>query len=282
MNRIIIYFFLLLFMAGFNLTSCTEKAQTPEDLGWQLCVGSYTFRLFTFAEALDKVESLGVKYIEMATRQEIGGGIEGTTAYTMDKSTQQAILELSAKHGIEILSYGVITGRDEDEWNAIFKFAKDMGIQTILSEPKPDQLDLVERLADKYEINVAIHNHAVPTQYWKPEFVKEVLEGRSKRMGACADIGHWVRSGLDPLECMKTLEGRIINFHFKDMNQEGLEGHNVIWGTGVIDVKALMQEMKRQNFKGQITVEYEYNWENNVPEISESLENFRLFTKELK
>jgi len=199
----------------------------------------------------------------------------------MDKPTQEAILQLSAKHDIKILSYGVITGKDEAEWNAIFKFAKDIGIPTILSEPKPEQLDLVERLADKHKINVAIHNHAKPTQYWNPELVLEAVKGRSKRIGACADIGHWVRSGLDPLECMRILEGRIIEFHFKDMNDEGLEAHNVIWGTGIVDVKALIQEMKRQKFNGAVTVEYEYNWENSVPEINESLKNFRLYTKEL-
>lgn len=278
MKRIIMFFFILL-TVGFNMTSCAQK--TPEALGWKLCVGSYTFRLFTFTESLDKADSLGLKYIEMATSQKIGGGIEGTTAFTMDKSTQKAILQLSAKHGIKIISYGVITGKDEAEWNAIFEFAKDMGIQTILSEPKTEQLDLVEKLADKYKINVAIHNHQKPSLYWSPEVVLEAVKGRSKRIGACADIGHWVRSGLDPLECMKKLEGRIIEFHFKDMNQKGGEAHNVIWGTGVCDVKALIQEMKRQNFKGEVTIEYEYHWENNLPEIRESLKNFTLYTKDL-
>ena len=279
MKRIIIFFFILL-MVGFNMTSFAQK--TPEALGWKLCVGSYTFKLFTFAEALDKVDSLGGKYIEMATTQKIGGGIEGTTAFTMDKSTRKAILQLSAKHGIKILSYGVIWGKNEAEWNAIFKFAKDMGLQTILSEPKPEELDLVERLANKYKINVAIHNHPYPSKYWSPELLLDALKGRSKRMGACADIGHWIRSGLDPLESMKKLEGRIFEFHFKDLNQRGDKAaHDVIWGTGVCDVKALIQEIKRQDFKAQITVEYEYNWENSLPEIRESLKNFRLYTKEL-
>ena len=128
MKRTILAFLILLIM-GFNLTSYAQK--TPEELGWKLAVGSYTFRLFTFAESLAKVDSLGLKYIEMATAQKIGGGIEGTTKYTMDKSTQDAILKLCAKHGIKILSYGVIKGKDEAEWNAIFQFAKDMDIHTI-------------------------------------------------------------------------------------------------------------------------------------------------------
>jgi sugar phosphate isomerase/epimerase len=279
MKRIILFFFILL-TVEFNMSSFGQK--TPEALGWKLCVGSYTFRLFTFAEALEKADSLGLKYIEMGVSQKIGGGIEGTTTVTMDKSTQKAILQLSAKHSIKIISYGVFTGKDEAEWNMIFKFAKDMGISTILSEPKTEQLDLVEKLADKYKINVAIHNHPYPSQYWNPEEVLKAVKGRSKRIGACADIGHWVRSGLDPLECMKKLEGRIIEFHFKDLNLKGDKGaHDVIWGTGICDVKVLIQEMYRQNYHGAVTIEYEYNWNNSVPEIRESLMNFTLYTKDL-
>lgn len=279
MRRINIFFYVLLTI-GFYNTSFAQK--NPEELSWKLCIGSYTFKLFTFAEALEKTDSLGVKYIEMATSQKIGGGIEGTTTFTMDKSTRKAILQLSASHGIRIISYGVITGKTEEEWNEIFKFAKDMGIRTILSEPKSEQLDLVEKLAEEYKINVAIHNHPVPTRYWSPETVLEAVKGRNKRIGACADIGHWIRSGLDPLECMKKLEGRILEFHFKDLNQKGdKEAHDVIWGTGVCDVKALIKEMKRQNYKGAVTVEYEFNWKNSVPEIRESLKNFTLFTIDL-
>ena len=278
MKRISMLFFIMVVM-GFNISSHAQK--TPESLGWKLAVGSYSFRLFTFAESLDKAESLGLKYIEMATSQKIGDGIEGTTRFTMDEETRKAILKMSAAHGIKIISYGVITGKDESEWNAIFEFAKDMGIETILSEPGLEQLDMVEKLADKYKINVAIHNHAKPTFYWNPDVVLDALKGRSKRIGSCADIGHWVRSGLDPIECMKKLEGRIIEFHFKDMNEKTLKANTVVWGTGVCDIKGILKEMIRQNFKGEVTIEYEANWENNTPQISESIKNFNLFTKEL-
>ena len=272
-------FFVILLSIGFTMNTVAQK--TPEALGWKLAVGSYSFRLFTFEESLEKADSLGLKYIEMATSQKIGGGIEGTTRFTMDKMTRKAILKMAAKHGIKIISYGVITGNDDDEWEAIFEFAKDMGIETILSEPKLEQLDFVEKLANKYKINLAIHNHAKPSFYWNPEVVLDAINGRSQRIGSCADIGHWVRSGLDPIECMKMLEGRIIEFHFKDMNEKTMKAKTVIWGTGICDIKGMLQEMKRQNFKGEIGIEYESNWENNTPEIRESIKNFISYTKEL-
>ena len=56
---------------------------------------------------------------------------------------------------------------------------------------------LIDKLANEYNINVAIHDHPKPSHYWNPEAVLKVCEGRSKRIGACADVGHWARSGLD-------------------------------------------------------------------------------------
>ena len=102
-----------------------------------------------------------------------------------------------------------------------FDFAKDMGIETIVSEPAEDAFDAIDKLCDEYGINVAIHNHPKPSHYWNPETVLKVCKGRSKRIGACADTGHWMRSGLNPVECLKKLEGRIISFHFKDLNKMG-------------------------------------------------------------
>lgn len=272
--------FFVIILIGFGFVSFAQK--TPESLGWKLCVGSYTFRLFTFEEALQKADSLGLKYIEMATTQKIGGGIEGSISYTMDKATQKAVLNMVKEHGIKILSYGVVTPKEDSEWEKVFVFAKNMGIKTILTEPPKEKLDMVENLANKYKINVAIHNHPKPTPYWSPEIVLEALNGRSKRLGACADTGHWLRSGLDPVECVKQLEGKIIEFHFKDLNVKAPKGaHDVVWGTGIANVKGIMQEMKRQNYKGAITIEYEYNWKNSVPEIRESLKNFRSITQEL-
>jgi len=48
----------------------------------------------------------------------------------------------------------------------------------------------------------------------------------------------------------------------------------VPWGTGVGNIKAQMAELKRQNFHGAFGVEYEYNWDNNSPDIARCAEFF--------
>jgi len=44
-----------------------------------------------------------------------------------------------------------------------------------------------------------------------------------------------------------------------------LEGHDVPYGTGVSDIPAVLKELKRQKFVGNLSVEYEYHWTNSVP-----------------
>ncbi len=155
-----------------------------------------------------------------------------------------------------------------------------MGIETLVSEPDFKEFDQIDKLVEEYKINVALHNHPKPSRYWNPDIVLEHCKGRSKRIGACADTGHWMRSGLNPLECIKKLEGRIISFHFKDLNQMG-DGHDVPWGTGKGDVKGMMAEIKRQGFKGVFSIEYEYNWDNSVPEIAQCVAYFDRVAAEL-
>jgi hypothetical protein len=107
--------------------------------------------------------------------------------------------------------------------------------------------------------------------------VLKVCEGRSKRIGACADTGHWMRSELNPLEQIKKLEGRIISLHFKDLDQ----GHDVIWGTGKADAGAILAELARQKFQGVFSIEYEYNWLNSMPEIAGCVSFFERTQAEL-
>jgi L-ribulose-5-phosphate 3-epimerase UlaE len=57
--------------------------------------------------------------------------------------------------------------------------------------------------------------------------------------------------------------------------------HDVPWGTGVGQVKAQMAELKRQGFRGAFCVEYEYNWDNSMPEIAECKKFFDATCAEL-
>lgn len=251
---------------------------------WKLGTQAYTFNRFTFYEAVDKTKSLGLCYIEAYPGQQLSKEKPKVRVdHNMSSQDKKEMLQKLREAGVKLINYGVVgLSNNEDECRKVFNFAKEMGIETIVSEPPEDAFDIVEKLCEEYKINVAIHNHPKPSHYWSPDTVLKVCEGRSKRIGACADTGHWMRSGINPVEALKKLEGRIISLHFKDLNEfDNRRAHDVVWGTGAGNAKALLSELSRQNFKGAFSIEYEHNWLNSVPEIAQCVSYFEMTAAEL-
>ena len=156
--------------------------------------------------------------------------------HNMTAEQKQAARKILADAGVTLTNYGVVgLSNNEAECRKVFDFAKEMGIENIVSEPPEDAFDLIDKLCKEYKIGVAIHNHPKPSPYWNYETVLKVCEGRSKWIGACADTGHWTRSEIDPVVAIKALgkAGRIRSLHFKDLNEFGGDAHDVPWGTGV-------------------------------------------------
>jgi sugar phosphate isomerase/epimerase len=46
---------------------------------------------------------------------------------------------------------------------------------------------------------------------------------------------------------------------------------DAIYGTGVSDIKGILDELKRQNFEGHISIEYENNWDHSVPDVAQCI-----------
>ncbi|MEP6754579.1 MAG: sugar phosphate isomerase/epimerase, partial [Chthonomonadales bacterium] len=106
---------------------------------------------------------------------------------------------------------------------------------------------------------------------WDPNYVLSVVQSRDKRIGSCADVGHWVRSGVKPVDALRILRGRIISSHLKDLNEFSPDGHDVPAGTGVSDIPAVLDELHKQGFEGNISIEYEYHMENSLAEVAQSI-----------
>jgi len=271
-------------MVGF---SCGEKQNQTiaEKNGWRLGIQSFSFHRFPVTEALNKTQELGVKYIEIYPGHKLGGKWgDQAFGFNMDEQTRKEVKELAESKGINIVGTGVFMTDNSDDWEKMFRFAKDMNMEFITCEPALNDWDLVESLSKKYSIQVSVHNHPQPSDYWNPDLLLAQISNRSKSIGSCSDVGHWRREGLDQVECLRKLNGRIVSLHFKDIaeKQEGeAEQHDVIWGTGILNVKDMMQELKRQNFKGVFSIEYEYNWDNSVPDIKQCIDYFNSVAEEI-
>jgi sugar phosphate isomerase/epimerase len=241
------------------------KTSSPsaEKIGWLVGCQLYTFRRFPFYEALEKIAALGMRHVEPCFFLRLCE--DRPKLKTNEDLPAEVRKELKAKladYGIAMSNYYAGLGSDEGQCRKAFAFAAEMGAGNIVSEPPAEAFDMIEKLCDEYEINLAVHNHPESPQskYWKPENVLAVCRGRGKRIGACCDTGHWVRSGLDPVECLKKLEGRILAFHLKDVAERGVrDARDVPLGTGKGNYTAVLRELHRQGFRGVMTIEYEHD-----------------------
>jgi sugar phosphate isomerase/epimerase len=250
-----------------NTSMDTTTASSGSTAGFKLGVQMWTFRMFTFAEALDKVDSAGIKNIEAFWGQKLGDGMSGEFGAGMSADTRAKLKKLLQDKGIQIVAMGVITPKDKAEWIKAFDLAKEFGLSYITAEPIKTQWDMVDSLAGAYGIKVAIHDHPKPNVYWSPDSVLAATQGHPN-IGSCADIGHWARNGIDPVDALKKLQGHIIGVHLKDIVKFGdTQAEDTVVSKGVIDFPAVFAELKRQNFNGMLSIEHESNWYHSLPDV---------------
>jgi len=253
---------------------------TPRSSGPPLAVQCWTFRAFTFTEALDRIRELGVSAVQAYPGQPLAPDLPGVVFDHRMSPEHVALVERALKErGLRLVAYGVVDmGKDEGSMRAVFDFAKRLAIPTIVSEPEFEALPLVERLAKEYDVRVAIHNHPLPSRYARPEVVHEQIRDRDPRIGACADTGHWLRTGVRPVEALKLLSGRVLDVHLKDLNAFGTpDAYDVPCGQGAANIREVVSELRHQRYDGYLCIEYENEQQraNPTPAVRQSIDYLR-------
>lgn len=246
-------------------------------------VQCWTYRRFSFFEALQKIKDLGISYVQPYPGQVLD---RNDPSVKFDHSLADEQIERIKKKlehlGLSLVSYGVVNFENEVEsTRRIFEFAKKMGIQTIVTEPRYDDYSLIEKMVKEYNINIAIHNHPTPSKYARPETVIYCVDGLDPGIGACADTGHWMRSGVNPVEALRALKGRIRDVHLKDLNEFGVkEAYDVPFGQGKARIHDILAELTVQDYSGYISIEYEKeeDADNPSPAIREGMEYVKSIT----
>jgi sugar phosphate isomerase/epimerase len=258
-------------------------APNAKKLGWTLCCSAYSFNQLTFCEAIEKVKALGLDSIEGFNWQELAKDKPGVkTDSAMSAADRKEMRKRLSDAGVRLDVCYLNAMNDEAVSRKSFDWLGDLGVGIVVGEPPLDAYDMIEKLCDEYKINLAIHNHPSPSTYFDPATVAKVCRGRGKRIGSCADTGHWVRSGFDPVEALKLLEGRVLMFHLKDVDSVGnKEAECVPWGTGKGSIAAILKEMRRQKFRGIFSIEYEPYRPENFAKIAECVAFFDRTAAEL-
>jgi inosose dehydratase len=244
---------------GFVRSSFGASVKTKLRLGIQL----YSLRGFDLDKALKSAADIGFEQVEFYSGM-----------LPLDSSDDQiaAVKDKVKKLGMTISAHGVNHfGKDAAANRKTFEFAKKLGIPTISADPDPESFGNLDELVKEFDIRVAIHNHGPTARYNKVVDVLRAIEKHDPRIGACADLGHYIRSSEDPVEVIRALKGRLYGIHLKDFADKKDVTKGVILGKGHLNVEAVVMALEEVNFpeNGAFSLEYEENPENPVEDIKQ-------------
>lgn len=279
-----LYLFLTsLLLAG--ITSCDSNktptsdttATTDTSFHWDLGVALWTFHNVDFPESLKMADSAGLKLVEPNTFHKTGKELNDTLLGQLSPAGIEKLKSYAASHGIKIGSLYLGGGKTVKDWVNDFEKAKQLGVRYVTAEPPVDMWDAVDSIAGVYGLKVAIHEHwKGVSAYWHPDSVLAAIKGH-KNFAACPDLGHYPKSGINPLDAIKKLEGHILGVHLKDiaaMNNPKLVDVRV--GTGIVPFPEIFEELKRQKFDGYIYIERDsIESPSNVASVIEEVKYFR-------
>jgi sugar phosphate isomerase/epimerase len=249
--------------------------------GFGISVQCWSFNRFTLFEAIEKAAAAGAGGVEVFPGQKLGGE-HGDLKFGPDLPDDkiQAVLDHLAKNNLVAYNFGVTPiSKDEAEARKFFELAKKMGLYGVTTE-SIEAIDTLEKLAKEYNVKVCFHNHPKKPLYdmWNPDFVFNAVKDRHENVGFCADIGHWATSGLDPLEVIKKIAPRVLAFHMKDRESIQKWSHDRPFGTGIIDNIAILDEVRKHGFAGNVSIEYEHNWTTSHPEVAQCAGYLRAYS----
>ena len=233
--------------------------------GLPIGVQSFSLRNYNVVEAIRHIQGMGLHFVEFFSKHLSPAATDKQLAENR-QLLKRAKVSISA-HGVNRFS------KDEAANRKVFEFAKRAGIRNITANPTLDSFDSLDKLVAEYNIRIAIHNHGPGALYDTIASVQKAVKGRHKLIGACVDTGHFIRSKEDPVKAVHELGPRVFGVHMKDEAKQEKKSHNVVIGSGHLDVLGLFKGLKKVGFPadGSLSLEYEANPANPIDDMKQCL-----------
>jgi len=241
-----------------------------------LAVQSWCFRNFKENEKVaELVAECGLSKIELS----------GVHADFTDDKVFDKVIGIYRKAGIGIVSIGVqpFANNPQNE-EKYFEFVRRAGAKAMSVDFNLDTVpacySTAEKLADKYDINLGIHNHGGWHWLGSSAMLRHVFANTSNRIGLFLDTAWALASGEDPIAWAEAFKHRLHGLHIKDFvfNRAG-KPQDVVVGTGNLDLAKLLSLLKQSRYEGPVVLEYEGDVENPVPALKQCVavmqENFK-------
>ena len=233
--------------------------------GLPIGVQSFSLRNYNVVDAIRHIQGMGLHFVEFYSKH-LNPNATAAQLAENRQLLKRAKVTLSA-HGVNRFS------KDHEANRKVFEFAKRAGIRNITANPTPDSFDSLDKLVAEYNIRIAIHNHGPGALYDSIDSVKKAVAGHHKLIGACVDTGHFIRSKEDPVKAVHELGPRVFGVHMKDEEKQEKQSHNVVIGSGHLDVLGLFKALKKVSFPadGSLSLEYEANPSNPIDDMKQCL-----------
>lgn len=247
--------------APFNTSA--EKQENALPLG----IAGYTFAKFDLEKSVAMMQRIAVTNLSLK---------EFHLPINSNDEKIKSVMSQFASAGINVYAVGVIYMKTKQAVDEAFAYAKKAEVRLIVGVPNYDLLDYTEQKVKETDIKIAIHNHGPEDAlYPGPGHVYDRIKTSDQRMGLCLDIGHAVRAGTDLEKAITEYRDRIFDLHIKDVTVAAKEGKAVEIGRGVIDFHAVVKALRKNNFTGMSSIEFEKDMNDPLPGIAESIGYFR-------
>jgi len=228
---------------------------------------SYTTREHPLDASLKILKQLGVGYVSI---KDVHLPLGST------KDERREAKRKIDRAGLTILGCGVIGLKsNEAEIRRALEYVTDLGAATAVVSPEPAALPVLNKVLRDFDLRVAIHNHGPEDKKFPaPGDVWDAIQSLDPRIGLCIDVGHTIRTGVDPAAAIRKYASRLYDIHLKDIARDpgapDLKYRNVPLGTGVIDVAGCLRALVEMRYAHHVALEYEAEPENPVPGMAAS------------
>src|ERR1700733_3548529 len=209
-------------------------------LGWQVGISSTVFGPLTFSEAAGLADALGLPTIEGDSRQKVSPQIDQNLDFQLQPDGIAAVKARLAELRLKMVAYRVESiPSDESSAAKLFAFAKELGVQTIITGAVPGSLSTVDKLAGSNGVGVAI---AIDGD---PKTVMSAIENAGPHVGVAVDFGNWIEQGIKPVDGLALIKDRLMAVRLRDRNVLGVNGRDVPLGTGVAEAQKFFLELAK-------------------------------------
>ena len=243
----------------------------------KIALQCYTFKEFTLEETLKMTKHLNFDGLEATTAQKISDKRPVKISPDMGDEDKLFLKNLLKEYGQKFVSFGVVGARNEEDVEKYCKFAKEFGMEAVLTEDRVSMFPIWQKIGEKYGIKMYVHHHSdtSPNQYFDPYVMMRFVSKYSNIM-ANPDNGHWSRCSINSVEGFSALKGEIGSIHLKDQKTFGDPANcQAPYGEGELELKKVLRELDSQNYNGYFVIEYESDWKNPLPNVEKCVKFLR-------